>query len=65
MRIAKTAITRINPSSGPSRFSQARAKLEPEIAQVGFVSATMSTVTEPRAVATGSFVIFALAFFIY
>src|SRR5712692_198081 len=56
MRIAKVAMTNTSPSSGPRRFSQVRARFEPEIAGLEFISAIILSAieSEPGAVATGS-----------
>src|SRR6266404_1466871 len=56
MRIAKVAMTNTSPSSGPRRFSQVRARFEPEIAGLEFISAIIlrAIESEPEAVATGS-----------
>src|SRR5713101_7118908 len=56
MRIAKVAMTNTSPSSGPRRFSHVRARFEPEIAGLEFISAIILSVvvSEPGAVATGT-----------
>src|SRR5712691_11571422 len=56
MRIAKVAMTNTSPSSEPRRFSHVRARFEPEIAGLEFISAIILSVvvSEPGAVATGT-----------
>src|SRR5712692_3833261 len=58
MRIAKVAMTNTSPSSGPRRFSQVRARFEPKIAGLEFISAIILSVvvSESRAVARGSYI---------